>query len=275
MLPSFVLWPLCLSVHFFFFFFLNVNSGVWICYSKSSLQCVWVLSFSSLWVYCFLFFYCLCRLKPAIKIWFTGAQWGFFFPNLTIFSQHRNMRAGVNCGIKFTNRSNFSAGIKLGLSGESLLRRLKLAFLYSLSFMEVRMTTATLHEFPTINYLLALTKVYHQKVHYTDCKTIPHTNSGSIDISVKLIQTSFFSFFLNLITTDQVQLGSMLLWGVFCVCFIFILFFVFSSCHNFVRHEINGKLSQKVRFFKTRDTGSVPEMNNERNVVLLMALLTK
>lgn len=66
----------------------------------------------------------------------------------------------------------------------------------------------------------------------------------------------------------------MLLWGVFCVCF-FILFFVFSSCHNFVRHEINGKLSQKVRFFKTRDTGSVPEMNNERNVVLLMALLTK
>lgn len=185
------------------------------------------------------------------------------------------MRAGVNCGIKFTNRSNFSAGIKLGLSRESLLRRLKLAFLYSLSFMEVRMTTATLHEFPTINYLLALTKVYHQKVHYTDCKTIPHTNSGSIDISVKLIQTSFFSFFLNLITTDQVQLGSMLLWGVFCVCFIFILFFVFSSCHNFVRHEINGKLSQKVRFFKTRDTGSVPEMNNERNVVLLMALLTK
>lgn len=98
----------------------------------------------------------------------------------------------VNCGIKFTNRSNFSAGIKLGLSGEYLLQRLKLAFLYSLSFMEVRMTTATLHEFPTINYLLALSKVYHQKVHYIDCKT--HTNSGNIDISVKLIQTSFLGF---------------------------------------------------------------------------------
>lgn len=144
------------------------------------------------------------------------------------------MRAGVNCGIKFTNRSNFSAGIKLGLSGESLLRRLKLAFLYSLSFMEVRMTTATLHEFPTINYLLALTKVYHQKVHYTDCKTIPHTNSGSIDISVKLIQTSFFSFsFLNLITTDQVQLGSMLLWGGiwwFYFYFIFCFFQLSQFC---------------------------------------------
>lgn len=242
MLPSFVLWPLCLSVHFFFFFFLNVNSGVWICYSKSSLQCVWVLSFSSLWVYCFLFFYCLCRLKPAIKIWFTGAQWGFFFPNLTIFSQHRNMRAGVNCGIKFTNRSNFSAGIKLGLSRESLLRRLKLAFLYSLSFMEVRMTTATLHEFPTINYLLALTKVYHQKVHYTDCKTIPHTNSGSIDISVKLIQTSFFSFFFkshhywSSTTRKYAPVGGILC--LFYFYFIFCFFQLSQFCASWNKWEI-------------------------------------